>query len=57
MLQSDARSNLIPADPELPAKAAAFWNAQESIIPPWRLESAAEREEREFLEKADVWTG
>jgi hypothetical protein len=54
MLQSDAPIHLILADPELPAKVAAFWNAQESTIPPWRQETPAECQHREELEKAGV---
>jgi hypothetical protein len=42
---------------ELPAEVAAFWNAEESTIPPWRLETSAERAEREALESLGVWTG
>ena len=51
------RSNLILADPELPAKVAAFWNAQESTIPPWRLETPAERQQHEELESLGAWVG
>jgi hypothetical protein len=38
----------------MPPKVAAFWNAQESIIPPWRLETSAERQQREELERVGV---
>lgn len=42
---------------EMPAKVKAFWFGEEPTIPPWRLKSAAEREQREFLENAGMWTG
>jgi hypothetical protein len=46
-----------PAD-ELPPKVAAFWNAPEPWIPPWRhLESAEEREERHQAQQRGTWTG
>jgi hypothetical protein len=43
------------ATDELPAKVAAFWNAPEPWIPPWRLESAAEREHRPFSRIGVTW--
>jgi hypothetical protein len=42
-----------PAD-QLPPTVRAFWDHQEPITPPWRLESAADREQDEEFEKAGV---
>jgi hypothetical protein len=42
---------------ELPALVKRFWFQEESIIPPWRLESAEEEEERHQAERRGAWTG
>ena len=42
---------------ELPALVKRFWEASEESIPPWRLESAAEREQREEAQSRGCWTG
>jgi hypothetical protein len=47
----------LPGD-ELPPKVAAFWNAPEPWIPPWRpIESAEEREQRDVAQNRGCWTG
>ena len=35
----------------------AFWEHQEAYTPQWRLESAVQRKERDFLEGAHAWAG
>jgi hypothetical protein len=42
---------------ELPARVRAFWEHRDPNTPQWRLESAEQRKEREFLEDAGTWTG
>lgn len=42
---------------ELPAKVRMFWDHQEAAVPPWRLESAAEREQRHEAQRRGCWTG
>jgi hypothetical protein len=43
---------------ELPAKVAAFWNAPEPWIPPWRpIESAEERAQRDEAQSRGCWSG
>ena len=43
---------------DLAPKVAAFWNAPEPWIPPWRpIESAEEREQREEAQSRGGWTG
>jgi len=42
---------------ESPTRVRAFWEHWEPNTPQWRLASAEQRKEREFLEDAGVWTG
>jgi hypothetical protein len=42
---------------ELPIRVRAFWEHREPNTPQWRLESAEQRQEREFFEDAGTWTG
>jgi hypothetical protein len=38
----------------MPERVRRLWHHQERIVPHWELESAEEREQREFFEKAGV---
>ena len=38
----------------VPPRVAAFWFAQEADVPPWRMESSEDRQQREAMERAGV---
>jgi hypothetical protein len=50
------KETVTPVDP-LPPLVKKFWEHQEPIIPPWRLESAMERKERDEAQSRGCWTG
>jgi hypothetical protein len=53
-----AQGQVKPTIDPVPAKVAAFWNAPEPWIPPWRpIESAEERAQREAAQNRGCWTG
>ena len=56
-IKDSGKGKKFVADDPLPPKVKAFWFHEEPAIPPWRLESAEKRKEREFLEGAGTWTG
>lgn len=56
--QELAQEQVKPTIDPVPAKVAAFWNAPEPWIPPWRpIESAEERAQREAAQSRGCWTG
>jgi hypothetical protein len=55
-LAARAEAERRAAEPLHP-KVKAFWEAQERIIPPWEIESAQERKERDEASGRGCWTG
>jgi hypothetical protein len=54
----DRREQALAEQNRVPPRVAAFWNAPEPWIPPWRpIESAEECEERDEAQSRGCWTG